>query len=116
MNKKKQSKEPLAKVISRNIRRFRKSKGYTQTELAEAIGVDISTMSRYERNAREPSITQLQAIAEALEIPAALLLETNDKDVLAISMVEVISKLSSRDMELAVSLVRQVAIHRGKGS
>lgn len=50
----------------------------TQEELAQKIGVKRAVISKYESGSIEPSLTQLQKIADALEVPLAnLLLEDN---------------------------------------
>lgn len=60
------------------IRQIRKEKEMTQQELAQKIGVKRAVISKYESGSIEPSLTQLQKIADALEVPLAnLLLEDN---------------------------------------
>jgi transcriptional regulator with XRE-family HTH domain len=46
--------------------RIREARGdLTQRELADKLGLDPITVSRYERNATEPSRRRIRAIAEA---------------------------------------------------
>ena len=52
------------------IRDLRKSRRLTQKELADAAGLSIDTISRYERGDREPRITEMGMIAKALGCPA----------------------------------------------
>lgn len=52
----------------------RKKAGLTQQQLAEAIGVKRAVISKYENGAIEPSIAQIQKIAEALDTSAAFLI------------------------------------------
>lgn len=49
------------------IKEVRKSKGWTQEDLAHAIGVKRSVISKYESGAISPSLETLQAIANALD-------------------------------------------------
>lgn len=56
------------------IRQIRKEKEMTQEELARRIGVKRAVISKYESGSIEPSLTQLQKIADALEVPLANLL------------------------------------------
>lgn len=56
------------------IRQIRKEKEMTQEELARKIGVKRAVISKYESGSIEPSLTQLQKIADALEVPLAKLL------------------------------------------
>lgn len=55
--------------IGKRIREARQAKGLTQSELAEAIGISDKSVSALEVGRVEPSITQMQAIAQALEKP-----------------------------------------------
>lgn len=48
------------------IRRLREAKGWTQGQLAERLGVDVSTVSRYERNERGLSVSKAETIAVEL--------------------------------------------------
>ena len=52
--------------IGKNIKRLRKSNGYTQTELAEKIGVSDRTISAWETDRNEPNIVDIQKLADAL--------------------------------------------------
>lgn len=49
------------------LAQMRKAKGFTQTDLAKKLGCRTSTISDYERGARQPNITKLQNIANALD-------------------------------------------------
>jgi transcriptional regulator with XRE-family HTH domain len=54
--------------LARRIRAFRKLKGFTQTELAEAVGVSIAIIGSVERNARKADPLLIRRICEALGI------------------------------------------------
>ena len=58
-----------------NIREARKRAGLTQAALAERIGLDQSGVSRIERGERPVTVDVLVAIARALGVPPAALLE-----------------------------------------
>lgn len=51
-----------------DIRRARKIAGKSQDEVAEAIGVNRATISKYETGAIEPTISQLMKIADFLQV------------------------------------------------
>ncbi|HEQ1858329.1 helix-turn-helix transcriptional regulator [Providencia alcalifaciens] len=51
------------------IRRLRKDKGYTTSELAEKINVSQQQMSRYERGVNKINVDTIAEISFALEIP-----------------------------------------------
>jgi transcriptional regulator with XRE-family HTH domain len=65
----------LAKVFSRNLIAYRKKKGLSQYDLANATGISRSMISHYEREGMLPPLDRLQAIAGILEIPVAKLFE-----------------------------------------
>lgn len=58
------------------IRLHRQKQGMTQTELAEALGIDQSVLSRYEADQRRPQQRVLQRIASALGVKREDLLPT----------------------------------------
>ena len=58
--------EPLQREVCRQIRRLRKMRGWTQTELAEAIHTTPSAVCRLERGIHCPSLTTLEKISKVL--------------------------------------------------
>lgn len=61
--------------IGNRIREVRIQAAMTQTELAGAVGLDQSEISRIERGERTLSVVCLVRIASALAVPAQSLLE-----------------------------------------
>lgn len=55
-------------ALAYRIRAFRKLKGFTQTELADLLGVSIAIVGTIERGTRRPDPRILKRIAEALGI------------------------------------------------
>lgn len=64
----------LGILLGRNIAKRRKAMGLTQSELAERLGLDTVTVSRFERGTNLPSLQRLLSIADLLEMPLAELL------------------------------------------
>lgn len=60
------------------VRAARRARGWGQEELAERLGRDKNSISRWERGATSLSAYNLVQLWEALEIPAAWLLEPTD--------------------------------------
>ncbi|MDB5055102.1 MAG: Xre family transcriptional regulator [Bacilli bacterium] len=54
--------------LARRIRAFRKLKGFTQTELAESVGVSIAIIGAVERGARKAEGSLIQRISEVLGV------------------------------------------------
>lgn len=56
------------------IKNARKKKGWTQEQLANALGVKRSVISKYETGIISPTIIQIEEIANALNVPMPELL------------------------------------------
>lgn len=52
----------------KNLTSIRKSKGLSQTELAETVGIKQATVSRIEKGVNNPSLDVAEKIAEALGV------------------------------------------------
>jgi DNA-binding XRE family transcriptional regulator len=65
--------DALSKFGAR-VREFRKARGLTQHQLAESAGIDRKTINRIENTRYSPTLTNVFAIADALEVPANKLL------------------------------------------
>ena len=60
-----------------NIRDYRLAKNMTQQQLADAIGVKVSTISRYETGIHSPSIRHMKKLCEVLGVPKETLMIDN---------------------------------------
>jgi transcriptional regulator with XRE-family HTH domain len=63
--------EDLAKRIGRAIAQARQQRGLTQEQVAERLGVEQETISRFERGAVLPPLARLAELAETLAVPMA---------------------------------------------
>ena len=70
--------------IGDRIRIARNSKGWTQKELAAKAGIATTSLQQYEYFKRQPTIEQLQKIADALDVPFITLL-ANQSDIYKMS-------------------------------
>lgn len=64
----------MSETFSNRLRALRKSKGLNQTQLAEKIGVSLLTVFRWEKGERTPRIEEVKALAKALNVSEADLL------------------------------------------
>lgn len=64
----------LQKRLGHNIAARRKSLGWTQEYLAQHMGVDTETISRFERGVTAPSLKSIEKLAGLLTITIANLL------------------------------------------
>lgn len=60
--------ETDAYIIGQRIRRFRKEKGLSQSELAEQIGKSLRTVQKYEKGEIEVAISVISDIADVLGV------------------------------------------------
>jgi len=63
--------------IGKNIKIFRINAGLKQKELADKLGKKVQYLSAIENDKREPSLSFLRQIADALGVPASTLLWEN---------------------------------------
>ncbi|MBS7008473.1 helix-turn-helix domain-containing protein [Anaerostipes sp.] len=63
--------------IGGRIKEFRKQKGFTQKQMAKAVGIPYSTYSNYENNNRVPKKEQLEKIVKILGITISDLVESS---------------------------------------
>jgi transcriptional regulator with XRE-family HTH domain len=61
--------------LGKNLRAARKRLGLTQEEVAERSGVQAGEVSRIERGKRDPQVSTLERLAEAVETPPGRLLD-----------------------------------------
>jgi transcriptional regulator with XRE-family HTH domain len=60
------------------VRAARRAAGLTQKQLAEALGVEPITVSRWERDVTSPSLPRLRRIAELTDTTVSDLVRTKD--------------------------------------
>jgi transcriptional regulator with XRE-family HTH domain len=62
-------------AFGKNLQKVRKSKEFTQAQLANDLGIEISQISRIERGVINTSIGNVNAIAKILKVPVSELFE-----------------------------------------
>lgn len=65
----------IREQVGRNVRRHRLEKSWSQEEFAFKSGLHQTYVSGIENGARNPTITVLKKLADALGVPPADLLE-----------------------------------------
>jgi transcriptional regulator with XRE-family HTH domain len=66
-------------TFGENLARLRKSRGYTQRKLTDALGLSQTAISMYETGNREPSFETLEKIADFFNVPMSTLMPSEDK-------------------------------------
>jgi len=65
----------VRKNLAVNMKRLRKERGWSQEALADEAGLDRTYVSGIERIVKNPTITVVQRVAEALECTMGALLD-----------------------------------------
>lgn len=100
----------LALKMGRAIAVRRQQRQLTQAELAEAIGVEQETISRFERGATLPPLGRLSDIADALSYPLDELLRTGSPRLedRAQGIARILEKLTEPDRRLVGDIIEQL--------
>lgn len=112
---------PELRAIGARMKRVRESGGWTQEQLAEAIGVTPHTVSQYERGEQSPRLTTLLRLAATLRvrpgelIDVALPVPTAAAPPEGAEVLGLYRSLSDADRALVTRLVRDVAASRRDG-
>lgn len=69
----------LMVTIGQRIRQWRRQRGMSQSDLAEAVDCDRSAVCRWETGQRAPSLAHLVAVGRALGCPPAALLSDDPR-------------------------------------
>jgi transcriptional regulator with XRE-family HTH domain len=103
------------------MKAVREAGGWTQEQLAEAIGVTSHTISQYERGEQSPRLTTLLRIAATLSVRPGMLIDV-DLPVPVVAgppegaeILTLYRGLSEDDRRLVTRLVRDVAAARAGG-
>ena len=97
----------ISQRLGKNLAVLRKQRAFTQAFVAERVGVDAETISRFERGAVTPSLATLETLCTVLGCSWAELLDgvsTNSETVGA----EVVQCLASLREEDRLFLLEQV--------
>lgn len=65
-----------AKGLGKRIRAWRDQRGWTQEELAEMTGIQVSAISHFETGRRLPSFENLYRLCVQMGCPASYILNT----------------------------------------
>lgn len=99
--------------LGRNLATRRKALGLTQAVVAERLGVDTETLSRFERGKHVPSLLTLERLAAILSSTCAELLDEHAPEPAseALVMQTWLDALSARDAAFAKRMLRAFCEH-----
>ena len=114
VDKKKES-ERLSKRLGKNVSERRKQLGWTQEQVAERVGVDAETISRFERGVNLPSLPTLEKLSTALHSSVGELLSKQRPEEASetAAFSAWISDLSPSDRAFVMTVVRNCCDHLG---
>ena len=89
-------------MLSKNLKIFRKRKGLTQENVAEALNVVRQTISKWEKGISVPDADMLIKLAEILDVSVSELIgsdvtEEKNEDMLAVELARVVEQLACRN-------------------
>ena len=97
--------------MGQNIRRYRKSRGFTQKQLAELSGVGHSHIGKIETGKAVPSLETVVSIANTLEIGLDRIINgsiMNKEDSFIMEILSMTKELDDEDKICALHLVLSV--------
>lgn len=90
------------KMLSKNLKIFRKRKGLTQENVAEDLNVVRQTISKWEKGISVPDADMLIRLAEILDVSVSELIgsdvaDEKNEDMIAVELARVADQLASRN-------------------
>lgn len=113
MKKSASASSSLLQVVGQNIKAAREGIGLTQSQLAAGLGVEVETVSRYERGVVAPSFQLLERLGVVLKLPVWQLFAdgTDMPGVRETGIPEQLKNLSKRDRDFILAFVQDYAEH-----
>lgn len=93
-------------LVGKNVSRYRKSAGLTQTQLAERVGCSSAYISSVECGAKSMSTAATLSFAEALGVSCDALMREDGKNSNIQNIVQLISKMSREDVVKIEKVIR----------
>ena len=98
-------------IIATNITNYRKAKGITQKELAEAIGISQSTLTEYMKLRTAPSFGVIQKLADYFgvkksDIDSTFKQKQSSEDMIISELVNIFKNLDSASQNNVLNFAR----------
>lgn len=99
--------------IAANLKRLRKKRGWSQTQLAEQIGSHLSHINRIETGKYNPSLDVIQKLANVFDVTIDYFVSDTDEDFMEVrivdkSLMERVKLIDSLDEEDKTALIRVI--------
>lgn len=102
----------ILKLFGKRLKKFRKTKGLTQEQLAEKAGLHHTFIGAVERGSKNPSLESIAKIAEALGISLRELFPPNrlssEADNEVAEILDLVQGKSLKDLHLAKTILEDV--------
>ena len=102
----------LEQLVAARVRQARKQADFTLEQLAQKIGVETTTLSRYERGLRAFNLEMLERVAKALGVPIRSLVDDGKPGGASVTdeeqLLTAYRTLSQRQRRIARWLVRHL--------
>lgn len=95
-------------MLGEKIKKYRETKGFTQAEIAELLGVSPATVSKYEAGTLEPNIESIKKISELFEVSIDKLLKDDAFDISKIDILAVLRE--QKEMKVKGNLYHNTQI------
>lgn len=103
--------------IGRNIQFYRKQRGLTQDQLANAVGISTQSIRQIENGLNLTSLENFIAICKTLDVPTDFIVADMDKKFKIAATIEMIDRLSEFDdaeFETISNVVQMIYLHKTK--
>lgn len=103
----------MAHRLGANVAALRKARKWTQSDVAERVGVDTETISRFERGATLPSLLTLEKISKSLRVGVGELLAESSAqpDDQASTLSAWLADLEDADRTFVLDLIKRTCNH-----
>lgn len=95
-------------MLGEKIKKYRETKGFTQAEIAELLGVSPATVSKYEAGTLEPNIESIKKFSELFEVSIDKLLKDDAFDISKIDILAVLRE--QKEMKVKGNLYHNTQI------
>lgn len=102
----------MAKEIGDKIRRFRKERGLTQSDLADRSGVSFRAIQNIEAGERTPRSDTVEMIAQALGVQPGELLSSTEPSSRSLSTTAIHGPLTASDFASVIQRLADVSPDR----
>lgn len=100
----------LSKRLGTNLAAYRKAQNHTQKSLAESIGVDKESISRFERGVALPSLQTLEKLGGELNIPLSDLIgeEAAQVNKMAVILSQWLNEMDEESRQYLFDLIKSL--------